>query len=168
LGDADFMFTVAEVAVALAGFAGLVSIVSQRLDGRNVDLGSHRLRLMLLYSLTVTGFSLVPYLLLRAGVAEVSSWRLCSAAFFMVWLAIFAPAFPRATSFAHGAPLTLRLWAYVGIAVSVVGLTVLALNTLGVFGSRAGVAYMTALLILLFGAARLFFRLFKSLVRPDV
>jgi hypothetical protein len=168
LNDADFLFTVAEVSVALAGFAGLVSVVADRLGGRSGELGAHRLRTMLLYSLTATFFCLIPYICIRAGLAEIPSWRLCSAGLFIAWLLVFGRAFPRARRFSRGIPFLHLLLAYLGIALSVVGLAVLAANAAGAFGSHANVAYLVAIVLLLLAATRLFVRLFVSLIRPAV
>ena len=54
--DSDFLLTVAEVAAAFAGFAGLVTIVARRLgEARATDAEVHLLYRMLLVSmLTIT------------------------------------------------------------------------------------------------------------------
>ena len=168
MSDTDFLFTVAEVAVTLAGFAGLVSVIAQRPAGRFADLAAHRLRTMLLYSLTATVFSLIPYLFLRAGLGDELSWRMCSAGFFAAWLPMFVRARAHSSRFTSDIPLREQLLLYVGIAISVGGLAVLALNVAGVFRSQAAVAYQSSLLLLLLAALRVFVRLFVSLIRPAV
>jgi hypothetical protein len=165
VGDNEFLSTIAEVSVTLAGFAGLVTVVAERLGERSRARGAHMLSTMLLYCLTAAGFALVPQLFLRAGVDDASSWRICSAAFFVVWGAFFLRAFPAANRFVQDTTLGQRLVAYLGIAISSVGLVTLLLNALGVFGSLSAVAYQGSLLVLLLAAARLFVLLFMSLAR---
>ena len=167
MGDIEFLSTISELSVALAGFAGLVTVLSERLGERSRERGAHMLSTMLLYSLTAAGFSLVPQLFFRAGVDELSSWRICSVAFFATWLIFFLRAFPPASRFVSGFPFRQKLLAYAGIFISVVGLIVLLLNAVGLFGAQAAVAYQAALLVLLLAAARLFVLLFISLARPS-
>jgi hypothetical protein len=56
----DTLLTIAELAVALAGFASIVSVVAQRAeeDARLAD--SYRLRLMLEVALRNAGFAVLP------------------------------------------------------------------------------------------------------------
>ena len=166
--DSDYLFTVAEVGVALAGFAGLVSVIADRLSTNEnpAELASHRLQVMLMYSLTATGFALVPYLFLRAGLVPDIAWRLYSSFFFATWLTIFLRMLPRALAFARGISTGAWLLVYLGFSISVAGLALLLLNTLGVFGTNTALAYLVALTLLLLAAVRLFVRLFLSLVRP--
>ena len=58
LQDSDLLLTFAEVAVAFAGFASLVSILGQRSSPDDLRATSVRMRAMILYSLLVVGFSL--------------------------------------------------------------------------------------------------------------
>jgi len=168
LEDSDYLFTVAEVAVALAGFAGLVSVIADRLGTQEnpTELAGHRLQVMLVYSLTATGFALVPYLFFRAGLSSTLVWRLSSGLFLATWLLIFARALPASLAFARGASTSAWVLVYVGFSISVAGLLLLLLNTLGAFGANPAFAYLVALTLLLLAAARLFVRLFLSLLRP--
>jgi len=167
LEDTEFLFTVAEVGVALAGFAGLVSVVAQRRGQTRAGAAeAHRLRMMLVYCLLATGFAFVPYVLLRTEMDPVGAWRLSSAGLGVIWAGYFARAFPRASRFVEGSPLRVRLLAYVGIAISAFGLATLAASALGAFGRHTAVAYMVALLALLLAAVRLFVRTFVSMLNP--
>lgn len=76
--DSDVLLTIAEVAVAFAGFASLVSILGQQdsLDPPLV-LGL-RMRAMLLTSLLVVGFSLVPIVLHEYGLGAHAVWVFAS------------------------------------------------------------------------------------------
>ena len=73
--DSDLLLTISEVAVAFAGFASLVSVLGQRSSRDDVRVSSIRMRAMVLYSLLVVAFSLLPFVLNRYGLSEVAVWR---------------------------------------------------------------------------------------------
>ncbi len=74
--DADFLFVVAEVAVAFAGFASIVAVLGQRTTRDHPLTDAFRLRGLLESSLVVVAFSLLPYVLVRISSHELSAWRL--------------------------------------------------------------------------------------------
>ncbi len=59
--DADLFLTIAEVAVAFAGFASLVGILGQRSSRDDPRVLGVRMRGMILFSLLAVAFSLVPF-----------------------------------------------------------------------------------------------------------
>ena len=69
--NADLMLTVAEIAVAFAGFAGLVTVIAQRLSGADTSVAAIRLQGMLVLSLLVAAFSFVPQLVAGFGLSEL-------------------------------------------------------------------------------------------------
>jgi hypothetical protein len=81
----DFMFTVAEVAVAFAGFAGLVTVLTQRLTKTQRESDIVRFRDMLLLSLIAAGFSLFPTLPAAFGASEETTWRVSALLFLVAW-----------------------------------------------------------------------------------
>ena len=58
--DADHLFTVAEVGIALAGFSTLVAVLGVRSGRADPRLDAVRLQIMLESSLFVVAFSLFP------------------------------------------------------------------------------------------------------------
>lgn len=70
----DYLFLVAELAVAFAGFTAIVSVLDARSDSRKRALDVLRLRAMLEASLTTIALALLSSLLLQAGLGE-TAWR---------------------------------------------------------------------------------------------
>lgn len=78
MSESDVLLTIAEVAIAFAGFASLVSVLGR---GSSVDdprVSGIRMRGMIVFSLLTVAFSLFPLLLHRYGLAESTVWRLSS------------------------------------------------------------------------------------------
>ncbi len=96
MDEAEFLFTIAEVAAAFAGFSTLVVVVAQRSRYSTSGLSTVRLTNMLRLSLLVILFSLVPYLPMYLGVAEIDAWRISSGLFALLWLAYFLDCLRRA------------------------------------------------------------------------
>ena len=67
----EFLFTIAEVSVAFAGFASIVGILGRRSTSSPHRLNALRMRIMVLHGLVVVAFSLVPYLLHSYGIHGV-------------------------------------------------------------------------------------------------
>jgi len=76
--ESDVLLTVAEVAVAFAGFASLVSILGRGTSADDPRVLSVRMRAMLLTSLLVVGFSLIPVILSGYGVRPRLAWTASS------------------------------------------------------------------------------------------
>ncbi len=75
----DTLLTVAEVAVAITGFSGLIGVFVRRERLRNLSDEFLKLRWMLDYSLATLLASLLPFLVFAADPLEPDAWRLCSA-----------------------------------------------------------------------------------------
>ena len=88
--EADFLFTIAEVAAAFAGFSTLVVVVARRSRDTTGRLATTRLTNMLRLSLLVILFSLVPYLPTYSGLSKIGAWRVSSGLFATLWLAYIA------------------------------------------------------------------------------
>lgn len=84
--DSDVLLTIAEVAVAFAGFASLVGILGQQDSVDPPLVLGFRMRGMLLTSLVVVGFSLVPIVLGEYGLTARLVWVLASLALLVVSL----------------------------------------------------------------------------------
>ncbi len=80
--------TLAEVAIAIAGFSGIVSVFGRRSVGQWSVAERARLTGLLIMSLTALLFCLLPFVLLSIPVSESTCWR-----FLSVLLAFFTVAF---------------------------------------------------------------------------
>ena len=84
----DLLQTFAEVAVAFAGFSAVVSIFDRRAESDDPRVRHYRIRVMVEYSLCVSIFSFVPYLLNALLASEAIAWRASSALLAISWSAI--------------------------------------------------------------------------------
>ncbi len=76
--EAEILLTTAEIAVAFAGFASLVTILGRRSSRVDPRIIAMRFRGMLTNSLLVVAFSMIPLLLFRYGLRETAVWRISS------------------------------------------------------------------------------------------
>ncbi len=148
----DTLLTLAEVAVALAGFSGVVTAFQTR--GRPWSrFDSVRLWNLLRFSLALLFFSLLPLAWLAAG---ESPWVVCSAVFGLtaagqaIVSASFAIRRPPGTQ-----PVVAASLAAGGLAAAIA----LSLNTLGVLFERSFTGYLVGLLWLVVASAVFFVRL---------
>ena len=86
--ESDVLLTIAEIAVAFAGFASLVSVLGKGTSTDDPRVSGTRMRGMINFSLMAIAFSLVPYLLHRYGLDQGIVWRLSSALFALGFLGI--------------------------------------------------------------------------------
>jgi hypothetical protein len=170
LPESDFQFVIAEIAVALSGFAALVTVISGRLGSG--EPGARReaqqLRAMLLTSL-VTGFmALFPYVPLHAGISPEVSWRIASAAYLLAWGLMMALNASRVGRLARtdGSTGIRRFPAsfWVNQAIQVGVISSLLAGAAGMWAKAVDTAYLGALLACLYVSGSIFFSLFASLV----
>ncbi len=77
LDGADALTTIAEVAVGLAGFSGVVAVLGRQ-PGEFSRVEAGRLVVLLLSSLGALFFALIPFALFPLGLNPVSVWRTTS------------------------------------------------------------------------------------------
>ena len=87
LDEAELLPTIAEISVAFAGFASLVSVFGARSSGAHLAPNLIRLRGMIETALLVLAFSLVPYLPYKFGMSSEASWRVAAVVFALAALA---------------------------------------------------------------------------------
>ena len=76
--DTDALLTIAEIAVAFAGFAGIASALGRRYSHFDPKVNSLRLHNMVDVALTVIIVALIPVLLIEIIVSERYLWMACS------------------------------------------------------------------------------------------
>jgi hypothetical protein len=159
---AEFLFIVAEVAVALSGFAGLVTVISRR-SGRSADeakLDLQRLRNVLVVSLQAAGFALVPYVANQVVVEPDWAWRSSAIVFLAVSIGLLGPTIPRTVGAYRAANEPVPASAWGAVATISLHWLLLSLCAAGLFPAAT---YLAALLALLFVSATSFVRVFVSL-----
>ena len=76
--ESDVLLTIAEVAVAFAGFASLVGILGHRTSVDDPRVLGVRMRAMLLSSLLVVAFAILPIIVARYGASPDFIWTASS------------------------------------------------------------------------------------------
>jgi len=141
MSEADLLLTTAEIAVAFAGFASLISVIG-RSAAPDPRRAAFLLRFALEVALFVVAFSLVPLLLLSYGLAAESSWRL-SSLLFVVASQMASVAMSMRYRRAE-LPVSVAL-AVTAVVLSAGADLLLLVNALGFFGSAAFPVYLTGL-----------------------
>ena len=80
----DTLLTIAEIAIALAGFASLISVIGRRTSEHARATGSLRLRLMLEVSFRNAAFALLPLPFIGLGPSDETLWRTFSGIYLVV------------------------------------------------------------------------------------
>jgi hypothetical protein len=157
--DRETLFTIAEVAVAFAGFASIVSVLASHSGRDNPGLDATRLRMMLYTSLSATCLCFVPVLLFRLDFSPSSAWRVSGIAL------LLGTGLPAARNI-----LEARTLLGEGVAIGT-GIRVTAIATyvvpgalsIGIVSGRADAgAYIAGVLVLLAGSGIAFARLVLS------
>jgi len=160
--DADFLFVVAEIAVAFAGFASIVAVLGQRSTHDHAAVEASRLRGLIEFSLVTVTFSLLPYVAARLSDNHLAAWRVSSGLFFVVGLLLLHGFYGRRRLLSNlGIPLRVRIMVF---GFYLAPLPLLLLIAVGVAGNRSPGAYLLSLLCYLLGAAIAFFRVILSFV----
>jgi hypothetical protein len=164
----DFLYTVAEVAVAFAGFAGLVTVLTQRLGESQREFDIVRFRDMLLLSLIAGAFALFPTLPASFGASEPTTWRVSSALFVAAWAAFalqgLLAGFRLSRSGAR--PFSRPLfWSNLAVhAAAMIALLFVVIDAEFVADVRSAL-YLAAIFAMLYLAGAYFLALFMTLAR---
>jgi len=161
--DSGFLTAVSEVSAAFAGFAGLVTVIAQRMDSRASEVPVRILRNMLLVALLTTLGGLLPHVPISLGISESIAWQIASGIFFVCWVAYIVLVVPESQRFHRGRPKSeRRIWYFHLVLHSVAGGALLAT----ILGVKPGSGlYELALFIMLYIVAYLLLRVFLSIAR---
>jgi len=153
--EKDVLLTIAELAVALAGFSAIIGVLSTRKRSSGLQINSLRLQVMLETCFMVAVAALIPVLLERFSIASPVLWRGASAAF----LCIAIPYEFVARSRTKGMPkmtLTKINVNTVNWALSIVADLILVAILFNLVGAFSEGFYLVALLLQLMVAGTLF------------
>jgi hypothetical protein len=160
----DYLFAIAEIAAAFAGFSTLVVIVAQRLSGVRSEFGALALVNMLRLSLLVILFSLFPYLPNYSGASDLQAWRISSAFFALGWFVYLLGVF-QVVSIRRALPVLSWVNKF-NLFVAEPGATLaLAAGAFGAWGSQTGLVYLSCLLVMLSAAGWLFLEQVVAIAR---
>lgn len=151
----DALLAIAEIAVGITGFSGLIGILTHRERLERTSIEFYRLRWMLDYSLIALGLSLLPFLVFAAGLSEESSWRLSSALAFGGFIVYLPVNRDFLAEFRKRANAPERMMGMVDLALQ----AVLVGNAFGFPFKASALPYLGVVYWNLFGAALGFVRL---------
>jgi hypothetical protein len=150
LPESDILLTIAEVAVAFAGFASLVSILGRGTSADDTRVLSLRMRAMLLTSLLVVGFSLIPVIMDTYGVRPGLTWTVCSVVLLAASLSYYRWLQQGIVTLGRAGLTPSRLQRRVIIPTLLITLAVVSLLLLANVALARPAVYLTALALLLF------------------
>lgn len=156
----DLLQTFAEVAVAFAGFSAVVSIFDRRAEDDDPAVRHYRVRVMVEYSLCVTIFAFVPYLLNAVLASEGLAWRISSLLLAISWSVVGLQSRSRART-ALGRSVWSAAPAFSGVATAIgwIGAGILVANAAGIPIRSAGTSYILGLFLPLLQSALYFLRI---------
>ena len=166
LPELESLFTFAEIAIALAGFASLVGVVGTRRGGDHPVLDANRLRNMVDTSLMVVIFALLPVVPHEFGASDATVWRLCSALYLLAVIAFMLVAKRRQERLAAK---KIRISIWFARLLWVLGITITGTLAAGVIvapSGRGGAIYSTALLLSLVVSCTIFTLVLASILMP--
>ena len=159
--DPDFLYTVAQVGVTYAGFSTLVTVVAYR---RNMGAVPARIYYMLLLSIILISFALVPVVIQTYNVNENLAWKVSSGLFAVAWGAYWINAIVKLRT-------RFKVWDTLSTTNKVntavihpASVICLLLGTFGVWEKYTSAVYVTALFIMLYMSAFLFLQIITGLL----
>jgi hypothetical protein len=158
LEHSDLLLTTAEVSIAFAGFASLVTLLGRRGAGQNLLLDVARLRGMILISLLALAFSLFPFLPYALGAPPQLVWRISSGVFFLAAGGILWMQLRHLKQAGQSRAGSL----YVNIPLGLLALGLLAVNSVVGLGKASPGIYVFCLFSALFVSGFLFSLAFLS------
>lgn len=142
------LLTTAEVAVAFAGFASVVTVFRRQEHGAWASQDVLRFQLMITASLSVVFFALLPFAIRFFGASEPQVWSCGSGALCLHFVLTTALLARRTLSMTNDSALNPYItWSF--LAGGTVAIVVLALNTVGLFLEQELGPYFVSLLYLL-------------------
>lgn len=163
----DLLLATAQIGMALAGFAGLVTLLGRPDPREDRRLNEIRFRSMVELSLLLAAFCLLPFVPAELGFSEAVSWRLSSAVYALasLWFIVRSA---RRNRRSMGRVLIVGAVTGVLFAACAIQFAALVGNAGGAFvGAEAGV-YFGALFVHFLGASFFFIRLlYGAFPHPD-
>ena len=155
MDQTDMLLTMAEIGVTIAGFSSLATLFLMAPAGAGLSLDAYRFEGMLVNSLLVIAFSLLPVLFDTLGLSEPLNWRLSSAILLLVFgsrglMVTRSTLRYKKQGESIGRPF------YAMTAILVVVVIVLSINVALPMGDRAPGLYLVGLCAVLTNACVLF------------
>ncbi len=159
--DTGSLTLMAELAIALAGFASLVAIIGQRRSRDSPAVEATRLRAMLESSLLTGAACVIPLVAAKSDLPLAAVWRGSSAALLVAMALLVAHHIRLRRSSPDGTYQSPRWWLVTGACLQFSAMLVLGLNTVGLVPWTEA-AYLFAPAALLIYAGLLFLQIVVS------
>lgn len=163
---ADVLLTIAEVAVAFAGFASVVVLFQHRDPARWPQAVVVRLRTMVEGSLATLFSALLPFVLHHLGLSDKPLWAIASLVLALAYLAFAASVWQRSRGLIARRELSRSFSASVG-AISVLVFAMLLLNAGDIVFQRGFGAYLVGVGWTLVFASLMFLRVVTFPTAPS-
>jgi hypothetical protein len=161
----DILLTIAQLAVALAGFASLVSVIGRHGDERSRAVDSFRLRTMLEMTLRYAALAIVPLPFLQVASSATGIWRV-SSGLYLASTVLYAVLAARRMRSYEGGLFAADRWVQVStIGVASISVLINLANVFGLGGSNAASLYIGGLVLGLGNAGVLFLSVAASVFR---
>jgi hypothetical protein len=164
---AEILQLLAELAVGVLGFSGVVAVLGRRSAGEWSPVDHSRFFGLVWFTALVLASSLIPFLLHHGGIAGPPLWGWCSAIAAAAWTLMLAVGFyvgsfllPNPSAPGVSKLASLYVWA------SYFTPLLLALNALAIGFDRTFAPYLAALLLAFGSPIILFIRLLYSAIGP--
>ncbi len=155
----DLLLTIAEIAIAVLGFAAIVTALSRR-SGDSDPISWLRLRVMIEASITVLAFSFLPFVFRAADLADSSTASLSSALFAVTTIMVVGDLFVRQRRiFGNILNPETRLFDWYLITSATLLAIALSLRSVGFLPQLGFAPYVACLLFFMFGAIQVFVRI---------
>jgi hypothetical protein len=163
LDQNETLFTMAEIGATLAGFAALAGVLDQR-GSRAATQNFANLWVVVLVSLAVTFFSLVPVVVAEFGISTFAVWRVSSAMFVLVMTPAIGLGMRHIIR-----PASVLNWIGKAVLIPMGGLAhvVLLGNAIGVSEKYAAAGFLSVLLFYLWLVVVNFTLLLTAAFRPQ-
>lgn len=160
----DTLLSIAEIAVALAGFTSLVTVLGSRQDRASRARDRSRLQVMLELGLRNAAFAVIPLPFLEAGASEPALWRIMSGFYLLAMAGHVVLQNRRGQGLALWGASSLRVSL---VAVATISAVASAANVLGVHGSSSFSLYVASLVLGLVFAGLIFLSVASSVFRAE-
>lgn len=144
--DTDILYTLAEIAVALAGFSAIIGVLSSRKGSTDLKTNALRLQVMLETCFMVTAAALAPTIIYHFGVGPPVLWQIASAVFLCMAIPFEFVARQRTKDMPKMTLTSINVNS-VNWALSICADLILVAILLGVVGTNAEAFYLVALFL---------------------
>jgi hypothetical protein len=166
--NAETLRLVAELAIGVLGFSGVVAVLGRRGAGEWAPIDRFRFLIMVHTAALVLALAVLPFPFHSAGFVGGAIWGWCSgvAVTLLVFMFVAGRAVDPAPKGAFTAPGVSRIARAYAVPAPFVALCVFGMNAIGIGLARSATPYLVGVLLLLGVTVVLFIRLLHTAMGP--